>query len=142
VHRLKWAELQWVKVQAFISESPTCSIVQRKDDLPELDELFDPVKRSMHLPLADLCPSAKLYDESPDIVASVCSMSHLSRLLVHASMVPALSGRSYHPKASQESVRGHNTMVLRQAIEYVKLLLQFMESDLKDIVKKLSRRLA
>ncbi|KAF2685877.1 hypothetical protein K458DRAFT_442200 [Lentithecium fluviatile CBS 122367] len=120
----------WTKVQTFISGSPTRSTSQRTSDLNRLGELLDPLERSMQLPLTDLCSRAKFYEESPELLASVCSMYHLSRLLMHASMVPILSGQPTQSAASKESVQKNTELVLQQAVAFAELLHQLIERDL------------
>ncbi|KAI9744383.1 MAG: hypothetical protein M1818_001912 [Claussenomyces sp. TS43310] len=120
----------WTKVQAFISDSSMRSNSQRTNQLSKLVELFDPIERSIHLPLTDLCSRAEFYDESPELLTSVCSMYHLSRLLMHASMVPILSGYPVESPTSRESVQKNAEMVLQQATEFAELLQQFFAKDL------------
>lgn len=57
-------------------------------------------------------------------------MYHVSRLLMHASMVPAFSGYPVESEASRESVLKHVEMVLQQAVSFTKLLQQFVAKDL------------
>ncbi|OCK82499.1 hypothetical protein K432DRAFT_433461 [Lepidopterella palustris CBS 459.81] len=120
----------WTKVQAFISDSPIRSKSQRTNQLNRLVELFDPIERSIHLLLTDLCSRAEFYDESPELLTSVCSIYHLSRLLMHASMVPILSVCPAESPASRESVRKNTEMVLQQATGFAELLQQFVAKDL------------
>jgi hypothetical protein len=103
---------------------------QRTPQLDKLVELFDPIERSIHLPLTDFCSRTKFYDKSPEILTSVCSMYYLSRLLMYASIVPILSGCPVESPASRESVRKNVEIVLQQAIAFVELLQQLVAKDL------------
>ncbi|KAF2500912.1 hypothetical protein BU16DRAFT_185557 [Lophium mytilinum] len=124
----------WTKVQAFISDSQMCSDLQRTNKLNRLVELFDPIKRSIGLPLTDICSRADFYDESPELLTSVCSMYYLSRLTLHAAMVPVLSDHPVESSTSKESVCKNAEIVFRQAIGFAELLQQFLAQDL-DITK-------
>jgi hypothetical protein len=103
---------------------------QQTDQLNKLVELFDPIKRSIQLPLTDICSRAEFYDESPELLTSVCSMYYMSRLLMHASMVPILSGRPVESPAAGESVRKNVEIVLQQATAFTELLQRFIARDL------------
>lgn len=118
------------KVQAFISDSPARPNCQRMNELNKLIELFNPIESSVQLPVTDLCSRAEFYDESPELLTSVCSMYYLSRLLLHASMVPIFSGCTLESPASKESVRENAAMVLEQATRFAELLQQFVGKDL------------
>jgi hypothetical protein len=118
------------KVQAFEASNASLSVLQRKNSIKALDNLFDPIERAMNMPIADLCSKAESYEESPELLASICTMAHLGRLLLHASMVPLLSGNHTQSASSQESVQGHTKIVIQQAMAYVKLLQQLITRDL------------
>jgi hypothetical protein len=107
-----------------------CSNSRRANQLNKLIEFFDPIECSIQLPLRDLCSRAEFYDESPELLTSVCSMYYLSRLLMHASMVPILSGRPVESPAAGERVKKKVEMVLQQAIAFVELLQQLVSKDL------------
>jgi hypothetical protein len=118
------------KVQAFDESNSALTVLQREDRFKAIGELFDPVERSMQIPIADLCSRAEAYQESPELLASVCILAHLSRIVLHASMVPFLSGNCPRSLTSPESVHGHIKMVVEQAMAVVKLLQQFITRDL------------
>lgn len=92
-------------------------------------EIFEPIERSLELPLTDIYARAEFYNESPEILTSICSMYHLSRLLVHASMVPSLSGYPLEATDSGETVQQHTDAALRQASRFAELLQQFATKD-------------
>lgn len=92
------------KVQKFIEESSTSSTTQREGKLNELLQLFEPVARSLQLPVTDIRSQADAYNESPELFTCVCSLYHICRLLMHSSMVPILSGCPIEFPASKESV--------------------------------------
>jgi hypothetical protein len=119
-----------VKVQAFTSDTTERSDLHLMNEISSLDELFATVEDSLQVPVTNLCARAKVYDESAELVASVCTMFHLSRLLMHASMVPMLSGRPNQSLCSPQTSLDHIKMVLQDAGEFVKILQQFEEHDL------------
>ena len=102
---------------------------QRMNQFNKLAELFKPIERSLQLPLTDLVSRAEIYDESPELLTSVCSVYYLNRLSLHVSMVPILSG-STKSLAPAESVRENADIALKKAIEFSELLLQFVVNDL------------
>lgn len=106
------------------------SYSQQSDQLNKLSELFGPVERSIRLPVTDLCSRAEFYDESPELLTSVCSMYYISRLLLYASMVPIFSACSSESPIPRDAVRKNAEIVLQQATEFVKLLQQFVAKDL------------
>jgi hypothetical protein len=118
------------KVQAFKASNTSLSVLQRRNGIKAIEELFDPIERAMDMPITDLCSRAEAYEESPELLASICTMAHLSRLVLHASMVPLLSGTHTQSETSQESVQEHTRIVIQQAMAYVKLLQQFITCDL------------
>lgn len=95
----------------------------------KLIELFEPVDKSLQLPIMDLCSRAELYDESPELLVSVCTIYYRSKLLLHASMIPILSGCSA-ALTSRESVLKNAEIVLRQAIEIAGVLQRLVTQDL------------
>jgi hypothetical protein len=120
-----------VKVQAFISNNNTArSELHIRNDIDTLNELFVIVKGSMKISIADLRSRAEVFEESPELVASVCTMLHLSRLLMHASMIPILSGRPTQSSVPQRASSDHIKMVLHDADEYVKILQQIVKHNL------------
>ena len=121
-------------MQAFISDSAMRTNSQRTYQFDELNKLFGPIERSIQLTLTDLCSQAQFYDESPELLTSICSMYYLSRLLLHISMVPILSDCTMEAPASSGSVRYNSGMVLQLATEFSELLRQFTVKDL-DITK-------
>lgn len=121
-------------MRAFISNSSMRSNSERIHQLNEFNELFGPIERSIRLPLTDLCYQAELYDESPELLVSICSIYYFNRLLLHASMVPVLSDCCVESPDSSESVQYNSWMVLQLAIEFSELLQQFIAKDL-DITK-------
>ncbi|KAI5868236.1 hypothetical protein GGS23DRAFT_544613 [Durotheca rogersii] len=120
----------WTNVQVFISESSRFSSTQRTTKLEKLVKLFEPIELSLHLPLTDICARAEFYDESSELLTSVCSVYYLSRLLMHASMVPMLSGCAEELLDSRESVRGNLDLALQHACRFAALLQQFVAEDL------------
>ncbi|KAH7092166.1 hypothetical protein FB567DRAFT_516651 [Paraphoma chrysanthemicola] len=120
----------WTKVQAFEARIASLSVLQQQNEVKTIDELFDPIELAMDIPIADLCSRAEVYEESPELLASICSMAHLSRLLLHASMVPLLSGHHTQSAMLQESMQAHTSMVIHQAMAYIKLLQQFIARNL------------
>jgi hypothetical protein len=106
------------------------SRVQQNDDFEAIENLLDRFERSMHMPINDLCSRAEAYHESPELLASICTMLHLSRLLLHASMVPFLSGSHSQSSISRDLVSEHVKIVLEQAVAYSKLLQELVTSDL------------
>ncbi|KAF2814558.1 uncharacterized protein BDZ99DRAFT_515346 [Mytilinidion resinicola] len=120
----------WTKVQAFISDFSKRSDFQRSVEFYKLVELFDPIEHSIGLPLTDLCSRAEFYDESPELLASVCSMYYLSRLIMYASMVPILSRRPVESSVLRELVRKSADLVLQQAIKFAELLQLFVAQNL------------
>jgi hypothetical protein len=119
-----------MKVQAFNASTCTLSVSQRNFDFEAIEKLFDPIECSMHIPITNLRSMAEAYDESPELLVSICTMAHLSRLFLHATMVPLLSGKHQNSTISQESVQRHTEMVVQQATAYVRLLKQFFALDL------------
>ncbi|KAL9069590.1 MAG: hypothetical protein Q9157_006102 [Trypethelium eluteriae] len=120
----------WTKVQAFISDSTMYSTAQRVDHLKKLIQLSDPIERSIHLPFTDLSSQAELFDETPELLTSVSSLYYLNRILMHASMVPILSGYPIEPPTSRELVQENAEMVLQHAIGFAGILQQFVERGL------------
>ena len=93
-------------------------------------KLLDPIERSIGLPLTDMCSQARHYDQDPELLVSVCSVYYLSRLLLHASMVPVLSGCPVESPSAMEFVRVNASIVLEQALAFEKLLEQLIAHDL------------
>ena len=102
---------------------------QKMNQFNKLAELFKPIERSLQLPLTDLVSRAEIYDESPELLISVCSLYYLNRLSLHISMVPILSGFN-KSSAPEESVRKNADMALEEAIAFSELLQQFVTNDL------------
>ena len=122
--------LQRNKVQAFISDSSLHSNSQRAMKFNELVKLFEPIERTLHLSVTSICSLAEFYNENPELVTCVFSVYHLSRLLLHASMVPLLSGCSVGTPAERDSAQENNGAALQQAVSFVKLLQQVIANDL------------
>lgn len=93
-------------------------------------ELFDPIQCSLEMPPKDICARAVLYNESPELLASLCCMYHLCRLLVHASMVPSLSGCPLDPADAAEPIERHIEGALHQATAFVEIMQQFVDQSL------------
>ncbi|KAH6866264.1 hypothetical protein B0T10DRAFT_611926 [Thelonectria olida] len=120
----------WSQVKTFITESPRRPSPQRTNQLEKLMDLFLPLQSSLGLSFGDICDRAESYNESPELLMSLCSMYHLSRLLLHASMVPILSGYPPDPADAGSSVQTHTEAALQQATGFVKLLQQFVAKGL------------
>ena len=117
-------------MQAFISSSPALTEPERGSQIDELAKLSDTMERSMLLPTSDLISHAELYDESPELLTSTCSLHYLSRILTHASMVPILGGRPIHSPSLTQSVREHAEIALQQTVELAQHLRQFVKKHL------------
>jgi hypothetical protein len=90
---------------------------------------LDPVEKSIRIPVTDINAQADFYDDTPELVVSVCSLYHFCRILIHASMVPILSG-SMESTHSREFVQQHADAALQQAVAYANLLQQIIIHDL------------
>lgn len=95
-----------------------------------LDELFDSVESSIHLPIVDVCASAESYEESPEFLVSVCSLYHLSRLLIPAFEVMVFERRVLLVDATETPSAVCTRVVHAQAMGLVALLKQVIDAGL------------
>ncbi|KAI9697732.1 MAG: hypothetical protein M1820_007719 [Bogoriella megaspora] len=113
----------WNKVRAFVSDPSMRLSSQRTDEFRKLSSLFTPLEPVILLFTTDLHRQANIYDESPELLIAVCTVYRLLELLLHASMIPILSGCAAESPSSKELVRESAEYVLQQAT-HIALLLQ------------------
>ena len=96
-----------------------------------LDELFESVETSMHLPVMDLSATAESYDESPELVVSFCSLYHLSRLIVPAFEVTVTEQRLLLLSNNVDTASAVCTkVVFYQAMSFTGLLQQMLAKNM------------
>jgi hypothetical protein len=117
------------KTQAFIASKSTISEIQHKKDLEAIEQLLDRLESDLHIPIDNLCSRAEAYHDSPELLTSICTMVRLSRLLLHASIVPLLSGTTPNSSLSRVPMQEHVKLVLEQAVAYAQLLHEFVARD-------------
>jgi hypothetical protein len=61
------------KVQVSITNKPSLSLSDRKNELNATNKPLDDLEHLMHFPIHDLCSRAEAYQESPELLASVCT---------------------------------------------------------------------
>lgn len=117
-------------MHVFIAEWRSLSCTQRTDRLQKLIRLLDSIESSLHLDPTQLHTQAEVYGESPELLTCVYSLYHLNRLLLHATVVPAISGCVTGSFLSPNSIRKHAETVLQQANALATLLQQFIAESL------------
>ena len=97
----------------------------------QLDKLLEHVELSIHLPVIDLLAAAESCDESPELLVSVCSLYHLSRIIIPAFEVTVIENRPLLlSDAADSSTDMCTRIVFDQALSFTALLKQLIEKNL------------
>lgn len=118
-------------MRTWVCHSHSMPNPQRAGELVRLDKLLEDAELSMHLPVTDLLTAAKSCDESPELLASVCSLYHLSRLIIPAFEVIVIENRPLLlTDVAGTSIGMCTKIVFDQALNFAALLQQLIQGNL------------
>ncbi|KAI9719362.1 MAG: hypothetical protein M1828_006263 [Chrysothrix sp. TS-e1954] len=120
----------WGKVQALVPVPTKEANHERAAEMDRIAKLLDPIAHSLQLPLSMISSRADDYDESSELLVSVCSLYYLCRLILHALMVPVLSGGQTESHSSNQNIQSNVAEALTQASEFAELLRRFFAENL------------